>query len=165
MRKSDYSDLPPSAFEYLNWIEHDLGLAIVLKGHLFIEHLLALAIWKALPQQGESDFVFELRFPVKVDLAASLGLIRPEDRRAYLTLNSIRNRFAHEPRAYFSSEDAKRLYGALPEDLKERLAQVGRTPEGCDTDTDFCKICTALLMDHLTQALGDGHDPASKPVA
>jgi len=156
MEKNAYSDLLPSAIEYLKWLEHDLGLAIVLKGHLFIEHLLALAISKALPQQEESNFVFELRFPVKVDLAAALSLIPPQDCRAYKGLNTIRNRFAHDPRAYFSNEDAKMLFGSLPEDMKKQLVKNGRNPEACEVDSDFCKICIVLLMDRLTQALGEG---------
>jgi hypothetical protein len=154
MRNGDYSNLPPSAHEYLNWIKHDLGLAIILKGHLFIDHLLSLAISKRLGEQEVSKGMLELGFRDKVERAAELGIIRPEDQQVYITLKDIRNEFAHEPRRYFSSQDAEILYEALPEDVKQQLIKDDRKPdEACEMDSDFCADCLALLMDRLTQTL------------
>jgi hypothetical protein len=44
MKRSDYTDTPSSAFELNAMFESGDELGVILKGHLFVEHHLALLL-------------------------------------------------------------------------------------------------------------------------
>lgn len=62
-------------------------------GHLYVESRLVALIETRLFKPG--DYVANLRFPAKVDLARALGLLQPEECSALKRLNKLRNEFAH----------------------------------------------------------------------
>jgi hypothetical protein len=69
MKRSDYSDMPPSPFELKAMLESGDELGVILKGHLFVEHYLAL-LFCAAPGISEGK-AFKLSFAEKIDHAGS----------------------------------------------------------------------------------------------
>jgi hypothetical protein len=89
------------------------SLAMLLKGHLWVEVMLEDAIREAVfkPEHLDLD---RLAFPAKVSLAAALDLVSEDDLPAYRKLNALRNRFAHDlKREELTSSDATELLETL----------------------------------------------------
>jgi hypothetical protein len=139
MKRDKCNDRPPSHFEIEALFRDNEQLSVVLRGHLYVEHFLTLVLSRALPDPDTLD-VFDLRFPLKVDLAAALRVISIEEQDALKAINRIRNRFAHEPRAWFSDNDAGALWQTLSPRVRDKLANAGRHgPQDFDLALDFFK--------------------------
>ena len=83
--------------------ENTLSLAV--RAHLAVDDLLGALLTELLPR-GDALELKRISFLLKVNLLIALGVIRPSLRPLLSWLNSIRNRFAHEPNATFSEADA-----------------------------------------------------------
>lgn len=152
MKHDDYADIPPSEFEIRALFEGDETLGIILKGHLYIEHFLALLL-STVPGIQEAE-AFELRFAQKIDRAARAGLIPADETSVYTRINRIRNRFAHQPRSYLSEDDADAIWKALSPRMIDRFANVGRLgPDDFDLPLDVFKGCIVVMCAILETTL------------
>jgi hypothetical protein len=89
--------------------EDDVG--VVIRGHLGLENALNTLLEVGLPK-GLSNLE-NLRFPARVDLAIAMGLLDPAGRSAWLLVNELRNRVAHDLDATLDEAVAGQLEGAL----------------------------------------------------
>jgi hypothetical protein len=80
--------------QYLEHINAEDELQIILRGHLYIESKLIQLIKHKL-QRPESIDLSKLNFPLKVTLTEALGLIDESEKGALIYLNKLRNRIAH----------------------------------------------------------------------
>ena len=127
-------------------------LRAVIRGHLYLERCLVLLIIRQLPE-SEQQSVLRSHFPEKIDRAIALGVLPRDERELLRSINRIRNRFAHEPRAYLPEVDAMAIGATLSLRVRERLANAGRNgPEDFDLPLDFLKVvivamCYILIED------------------
>jgi hypothetical protein len=89
--------------------EDDVG--VVIRGHLGLENALNLLLDVGLPK-GLSN-LDNLRFPARVDLAIATELIDPTARSAWLLVNELRTRVAHDLDASLDEARARQLESAL----------------------------------------------------
>jgi hypothetical protein len=87
-------------------------LEVLLRGHLWVEAELIAALEDILPFPKQID-LGRVSFPQKVSLVAAHGFIRPEDVPAYMKLNSLRNKVAHNLSAEPGEEYAHDLLGSF----------------------------------------------------
>jgi hypothetical protein len=67
-------------------------LALVIRGHLYVEAALIKKIESALVNKKAFD-IAGLRFPTKVQLAVALGRVDGADVGGFIELNRLRNKF------------------------------------------------------------------------
>jgi hypothetical protein len=79
-------------------------LSLAVKAHYSIDKLLNFIILQRIPNADAIEFE-RIAFLLKVDLATGLGLLREDLRPIFNLINSIRNRFAHNPYFVFSDKD------------------------------------------------------------
>jgi hypothetical protein len=72
----------------------DDPLALVIRGHLYVENALIKKIESCLSHPAEFDSA-RLEFPGKVQLAVALGKVDAADKGALTFLNGLRKKFAH----------------------------------------------------------------------
>jgi hypothetical protein len=160
MKHDDYAGIPPSDLEIRALFEGDETLGIILKGHLYIEHFLALLL-STVPGSSEAQ-AFELRFAQKIDRAARAGFIPADETILYTRINRIRNRFAHQPRSYLSEDDADAIWKALSPRMLERFANIGRAgPDDFDLPLDLFKGCIVVVCSILENELESLRAPHS----
>jgi hypothetical protein len=99
-------------------------LRTIIRGHQAVETMLDATISEALPKPHTLELA-RLSFGLKVDLAVALRIIPSESRACYVSINKIRNRFAHNPSAKFGRQDALNLYNVLS--ASQRFA-LNKTP-------------------------------------
>jgi hypothetical protein len=119
----DPDAVEPDWLEDARWLDDifaDDPLGAVVRGHLYVESLLITLIEEALLNPEAIDLA-RLNFPLKMDLAVALGLVNPDDAPAFLFLNRLRNRFAHNVEATVSSEDEKAFLAAMSPRLQHML--------------------------------------------
>lgn len=80
-------------------------LSLVIKSHHSIDHLLNLVLLEALPKSDAIELE-RVSFLLKIDFATGLSLLRPDLRPVFNLINTIRNRFAHNPYSEFSVKDS-----------------------------------------------------------
>jgi hypothetical protein len=97
-------------------ISSDDPLGMVIRGHLYIEAELVALIEDHLPYPHKIDLT-RLTFPVKLDLAASMGLFdesgEEDEKEPYYTFNKLRNKLAHNINMEISLDDIIMLYEAF----------------------------------------------------
>ncbi len=156
MRRDDYTEIPPSDFEIRSMFEGDDALGVILKGHLYVEHYLALVLSRV-PALTPGR-VFELSFAQKIDHAVQAGIIPADETGTLRLINKIRNRFAHQPRSYFSQDDAEAVWSSLSARMIDRFSNAGRPgPEYFDLPIDVFKCCVVVMCSLLES------DLASRP--
>src|ERR1700733_374857 len=84
-------------------------LEVVLRGHLWAESELIGVLEELLPFPQHID-LSRLGFPLKVALVAAHGRLPADDIPAYLKLNSLRNRIAHNLHSELTEEQVDELY-------------------------------------------------------
>jgi hypothetical protein len=87
-------------------------LALVIRGHLYVEAALIKQIESALVNKNAFDTA-ALRFPTKVKLALALGKVDSADVGGFTALNDLRNKFAHNVEMTLTKQDELNLYNAL----------------------------------------------------
>src|SRR5579864_1516973 len=92
---------------FLDQLSGATPLETLLRGHLWVEAELIAALEDILPFPSQID-LGRVSFPQKVSLVAAHGFIRPGDVPAYMKLNSLRNKVAHnlaaEPNEDYADE-------------------------------------------------------------
>jgi hypothetical protein len=91
-------------------------LEVLLRGHLWVEAELIAVLKDVFPFPSQID-LGRISFPQKVSLVAAHGFIRPEDIPAYMKLNSLRNKVAHN----LSAEPGEEYSNALLESFGAHL--------------------------------------------
>jgi len=109
-----------SAEEFQAIINSGDEFTLAVRGHLAVDSVLSELISSALPEPYEIE-ISRVSFPLKVDLAIALRVLRPDSRTLFLKSNSIRNRFAHEPKARVTEEGAKEIKAVMT-DFHRRIA-------------------------------------------
>jgi hypothetical protein len=92
-------------------------LEVLLRGHLWAESELIGILEDSLPHPELINFS-RLSFPLKVTLVAASGYMQKDDIPAFLKLNSLRNRLAHNLHAELNEESVNELLGTFGEILR-----------------------------------------------
>lgn len=87
-------------------------LSLVIKAHHSIDQLLNTTLEESLPNATYVELK-RVSFLLKVDFTIGLGILRPEFRPIYNSINSVRNTFAHDPYAEVSQENARKIISTL----------------------------------------------------
>jgi hypothetical protein len=127
----DSDGVEPHLFDDDAWLKAIYAedpLGAVVRGHLYVESLVLSLIEEALPNPKAVDLV-RLNFPLKIDLAVAMGLIHPDDKPAFMFLNRLRNRFAHNVKATVSLEDERAFLAAMSPRLQHMIPE-RQTPQG-----------------------------------
>ena len=101
-------------------------MGVVIRGHLGLENALNTLLEVGLPN-GLSNLE-NLRFPARVDLAIALGLLDPAGRSAWLLVNELRNRVAHDLDAILDDAVASQLDRALALRPKKTVGLIYQPP-------------------------------------
>jgi hypothetical protein len=103
--------------QFLTHISGDAPLEIIIRGHLWVESSLIRLIEEVLPHPEAVDLA-RFSFPQKLSLGVALGLVRAEYAPAYLKLNSLRNRVAHDLFSAITQVEQEELLLALGPTLR-----------------------------------------------
>lgn len=87
-------------------------LSLVVKSHYSIDKLLDFVVLLRIPKADAIEFR-RVAFLLKVDLATGMGLFREDLRPIFNLINTVRNRFAHDPYASFSEKDMQNAKNVL----------------------------------------------------
>lgn len=122
-------------------IDSNDPFVVIVKGHQALGKVLTIAISDALAEPHALE-IGKLAFPLKVDLAAALRAIPSDCRPGYMKLNSLRNRFAHDPDVEFREVDARAAYDSLSEAV---LRAFGRNSDSTEEPLALVKRCIFIL--------------------
>ncbi len=87
-------------------------LSLVIKAHHSIEAKIHELLEETLPRANKVE-LHRVGFLLKVDFLIGLGALNPSRRHLYELVNTVRNRFAHNPYAKFTEEDASKVKNAV----------------------------------------------------
>ena len=101
-------------------------LSLVVKAHYSTDQLLNVTLLEALPKADAIELE-RVSFLMKVDFATGLSLLSSDLRPIFNLINTIRNRFAHNPYTEFSVKDSldarnvllSRSARIVPDEFKE----------------------------------------------
>lgn len=99
----------PTLMKHLNAED---PLALVLRGHLYVEAALIKQIESALVNKKALAGA-RFSFPAKVKLGVALGKVDPADARGFTALNALRNEFAHDVEKKLTEQHELNLYNVL----------------------------------------------------
>lgn len=103
-------------------------LEVLLRGHLWVEAELIAVLVDILPFPKQID-LGRVSFPQKVSFVAAHGFIRPEDIPAYMKLNSLRNKVAHNLSAEPDEEYSRDLLKSFGPHLNALIIDFQERPE------------------------------------
>lgn len=95
-------------------------LALVIRGHLYVESALIKQIESVLVNKQEFDSA-RLQFLTKVRLAVALGKVDRADVGAFAALNRLRSQFAHNVDTKLTDQDELDLYNTLSQRQRDRV--------------------------------------------
>ncbi|WP_146747716.1 hypothetical protein [Paramagnetospirillum kuznetsovii] len=93
-------------------------LILAVRGQLLIEHVLDELLCEVLRESSRQS-VIEASFSLKLDVVISMGLMGPQWRDLFRSINAIRNKFSHDPFYRFGRNQAKKLTKTLTKELNE----------------------------------------------
>jgi hypothetical protein len=102
-------------------------LALVIRGHLYVEAVLIKQIESA-PATNKAFDKAKLNFPTKVKRAVALGKVDSGDVAGFTELNHLRNRFAHNVKMTLTKDDELKLYNVLSPNQR-KMIDAPRTAE------------------------------------
>lgn len=114
------------ADRFIDHINADDPLQIVIRGHLYVEAELITLISEALKDSEALD-LSRLGFPTKIDLAVALGLLSRDEKAPYIYLNKLRNSLAHNLNSDIGEKEEQELFNTLRADQKEAVSERFRT--------------------------------------
>lgn len=136
-------------FDVPTWTEHlntADPLALVIRGHLYVEAALVQRIEAAITNTEGFDAA-RLSFPLKVKFAVALGMLDPADVGALTALNTLRVKFAHDLRTQLNDQDEADLHNALSRQHR-LLVDALRRPEVPFIGRLRCDIVGLILRLH-----------------
>ncbi len=107
----------------LDLVNQDDHLQVVIRCHLVIEHFLVKIIEIKLPNPKEFQ-TDSLNFRQKVELAIALNGINKGKKGILLSLNKLRNRYAHDIEKRITEKEITELEGTLSSQEKEVLVSM-----------------------------------------
>ncbi len=138
------------------------ALNMLIRAHLYFEHILIQAITEALPAPYEID-LRRLSFPSKLDLTLAMGLVPPGYRRVGTVLNEIRNKFAHRLTFEFGEEHRLLVWSALPDEIRDHLLAFASSRG--ETELSIKLILVGILMTAESYRRGSARQRAQSKVA
>jgi hypothetical protein len=102
----------PDVATLMSHLSAEDPLALVIRGHLYVENALIKKIEDALTDPTAFDSA-RLHFPSKVSLAVALGTVDRADVVALTALNGLRVQFAHNVDTKLTDQHELNLYNAL----------------------------------------------------
>jgi hypothetical protein len=127
--KKQLKKLVKGGFDFPTLMKHlnaEDPLALVLRGHLYVEASLIKRVESALVDKKALE-VARFNFPKKVSLAMALGKVDPADARGFTALNELRNKFAHNVEKKLTEQDELNLYNVLSTSQR-KITDVARKP-------------------------------------
>jgi hypothetical protein len=103
--------------QFMAHINAESPLEIIIRGHLWVESSLIRLIEEVVPYPKALDLA-RYSLPQKIRLAVGLGLLRQEYAPAYLKLNALRNRVAHDLFSAIGETEQDDMIGALGPTLR-----------------------------------------------
>lgn len=88
------------------------NLSLVVKSHYAIEGKLHELLDEQLPHSDRME-LHRVTFLLKVDFLIAMGVIYNRFRHLFELVNSVRNRFAHDPYSSYSEDDATKVKNAV----------------------------------------------------
>lgn len=117
-------------FNLLNkHLDGDDELQVIVRGHLYLEHVLIQFLNQALPLPEAID-LRRVPYSMKIDLCVALRLIRPSLVPPMNKVNELRNRVAHNLHYVFTEKDKLDFYNCYPkfgQTLVSERGQIGKT--------------------------------------
>ena len=133
--------------KFIEFLEKEDNLVVILKTHLYIEAELSRMIMKYFPNNDGLDLT-KINFPSKVYLARSLGLFSKEEAKIYVELNNIRNKYGHN--FYYEISDTqitKMLNRMKKVNIWTKTVEEEHKIEGKDqTSVNLRVICICLYL-------------------
>lgn len=105
--------------DFIKALNSEDTMGVLIRGHLYLEAVLLRLIGEALEEPGAIE-LDALRFPVKVDLAIALSAIPTYLRSPLISLNTLRNKVAHNVSVLITDSDQRNLFNRLSK--KDRQA-------------------------------------------
>lgn len=137
---------------FLENIERDDPLQIVVRGHLFLENELINLLELTFPQADCLD-PSDLRFPVKVKLIGALGLLSKESLSVYLKFNSLRNKFAHKLDMKITVNEVENLINSLSERQSSVLWGKNKESKLEEDYIEYLRDLISIMFVQLTNAV------------
>ncbi len=132
------------------------ALQIIVRGHLYIEAELIELISESMAMVNPKAIdIADLSFRKKVELAISLGLLKPEEKKSFLELNALRNKVAHNLDIEIGSENAKKLYMSFSKFFKHLY---GKEPKSFTKFRVILRQCVRVMWVHLNQGRINQHN-------
>jgi hypothetical protein len=123
------------------------SLQIVIRGHLYIEAELVDLISDSVAMVRPEAIDFDSwSFPRKLEMAEALGLIESKNIGAFRSLNSLRNKLAHDLELEVSDAHVRDLYNSFS-DLFKHL--YGKPPTSSRKHKDALRQCIMVMWVHL----------------
>jgi DNA-binding MltR family transcriptional regulator len=126
---------------FLDEINQEDFLQIIIRGHLYIESRLIQLIRENLHRPDAID-LSKINFPTKLDLCVALGVLDEEEKKAYLHLNKLRNKFAHNLDALIDEDEIE----AFLSDFSEYQISLVNSIESKNSMHRFRKGIAALYV-------------------
>ena len=136
----------PSAREFLPSVNDKDAMKKTIRVHMLIERALLRHIRKALPHPEAIDLK-PLAFLVKVDLAIALGQLKADLKGPLSRVNSIRNKYAHEPATRLTTKMTTDLWNALPRRLQDELHALFRRRFSKQPKSMLTQVLGILYLD------------------
>jgi hypothetical protein len=127
-------------------------IVIILKSHLWMEFFLGRCIEERM-ESPDALALSRLTFPHRVELAVGLGAVHESLKGSLMKVNTMRNRFVHDPLIVYDEAMARELISTFPKELK-MLTE----PSPDDDDLDVLRRPLAVLLAQLERYLDATRD-------
>lgn len=105
-------------------LDGDDELIVIVRGHLYLEHVLIAFLTEAL-RYPEAVKFRRIPYPLKVDLCAALGVVPKDIVPVLIKVNELRNKVAHNLNYEFTEQDKRDLYNCYPKYGQELVIERG----------------------------------------
>jgi len=108
--------------DILDLVNNGDELQISIRCHLIVEHFLIQVIEKRLMYKNEFK-IDKLSFRQKIELAIALGAIEKDMKGIFLSINKLRNQFAHDMHKQITDIEIHEMYSSLNSLCREALSK------------------------------------------
>jgi hypothetical protein len=126
-------------------------LTKIVRAHYLIDKILDELLMSSLPNSDHLD-LHRISFILKTDFAIALGRLNPKIRPLYNEINSIRNRFAHDPFSKYSDSDAIKskniVKSCLPDLIIDKWMQADAPGENLNWFLEACFVLAESSLEH-----------------
>ncbi|MDP3000818.1 MAG: hypothetical protein Q8N47_25265 [Bryobacterales bacterium] len=142
----------PSARQFFPAVNDNDAMKKTIRIHTLIERALIRHIRKALPHPEAIDLK-PLPFLAKVDLAIALGQLRADVRGSLSAVNTVRNKYAHEPATRLTAKMTTDLWNTLPVRLQDELHAIFRRRFSKQPKSMLTQVLGILFLDARDYAI------------